>query len=49
MVERGERNISLSNIGVFAKGFEMTVSELLELKSVNAKQGFKIYEFKSNR
>ena len=29
MVERGERNISLSNIGVFAKAFEMTVSELL--------------------
>lgn len=27
MVERGERNISLSNIGVFAKAFEMTVSE----------------------
>lgn len=30
MVERGERNISLSNIGVFAKYFEMTVSELLD-------------------
>ena len=30
MVERGERNISLSNIGVFAKFFEMTVSELLD-------------------
>ncbi|CAN5592225.1 helix-turn-helix transcriptional regulator [soil metagenome] len=28
MVERGERNISLSNIGVFAKVFEMSVSEL---------------------
>ncbi len=25
MIERGERNISLSNIGVFAKAFEMTV------------------------
>jgi len=29
MVERGERNISLSNIGVFAKVFELSVSELL--------------------
>ncbi len=30
MVERGERNISLSNIGVFAKFFEMSASELLD-------------------
>ncbi|MBP6002654.1 MAG: helix-turn-helix transcriptional regulator [Pyrinomonadaceae bacterium] len=30
MVERGERNISLSNIGVFAKTFDLTVSELLK-------------------
>ena len=30
MLERGERNISLSNIGVFAKFFEMSVSELLD-------------------
>jgi len=29
MVERGERNISLSNIGVFAKAFDITLSELL--------------------
>ena len=29
MVERGERNISLSNIGVFAKTFEMSLSELM--------------------
>ena len=28
MVERGERNISLSNIGVFAKVFEMSLAEL---------------------
>lgn len=32
MVERGERNISLSNIGVFAKTFEMAVSELFDFK-----------------
>jgi len=30
MVERGERNISLSNIGVFAKTFEMSVAELMD-------------------
>ena len=29
MIERGERNLSLSNIGVFAKVFEMSVSELM--------------------
>ena len=33
MVERGERNLSLSNIGVFAKTFDMSVSELLDFKS----------------
>jgi transcriptional regulator with XRE-family HTH domain len=31
MVERGERNISLSNIGVFAKTFEISVSTLLKI------------------
>ena len=36
MVERGERNISLSNIGVFAKYFEMTVSELLDFSGSSA-------------
>lgn len=30
MVERGERNLSLSNIGVFARVFEMSESELLD-------------------
>lgn len=29
MVERGERNISLSNIGVFAEYFGMSVGELM--------------------
>lgn len=33
MVERGERNISLSNIGVFAKFFEMSVAELMLFES----------------
>ena len=36
MVERGERNISLSNIGVFAKFFEMSVSELTNFGKTEA-------------
>ena len=35
MVERGERNISLSNIGVFAKFFEMTLSQLFDFSEVD--------------
>jgi transcriptional regulator with XRE-family HTH domain len=31
MVERGERNLSLSNVAVFANRFEMPLSELLDL------------------
>jgi transcriptional regulator with XRE-family HTH domain len=30
MVERGERNISLRNISVFAKAFNLNLSQLLE-------------------
>jgi transcriptional regulator with XRE-family HTH domain len=30
MVERGERNISLKNINVFANAFNLSTSELLE-------------------
>ena len=33
MIERGERNISLSNIGVFARVFEMTLSELFTFET----------------
>ncbi len=33
MVERGERNISLKNIGVFAGTFEISVSELLDFET----------------
>jgi transcriptional regulator with XRE-family HTH domain len=32
MVERGERNISLSNIGVFARIFEISISQLFEFQ-----------------
>lgn len=46
MVERGERNISLTNIAVFAKAFKMTVSELLDSSSINPKHSYKKYETK---
>ena len=32
MVERGERNISLANIGVFAKAFGLSLSDLLKFE-----------------
>ena len=32
MVERGERNISLSNIGIFAATFEISISELFDVE-----------------
>ena len=47
MIERGERNISLINIAVFAKVFEMTVSELLDFKSGHNGHSFSDYETKS--
>ncbi len=33
MIERGERNLSLSNIAVFAKVFDLSISELLNFYS----------------
>lgn len=47
MVERGERNISLVNIAVFAKVFQMPISELLDLTSVTGAHVFSDYETKS--
>jgi len=47
MIERGERNISLTNILVFAKAFEMDVSELLDFKNQNPDLNFKNYQLKS--
>jgi len=35
MIERGERNISLTNMAVFAKVFELSLSELLDFDTVN--------------
>lgn len=48
MIERGERNISLTNIAVFAKVFSIELSELFDLKKVNPKHSFKSYSFKEN-
>lgn len=47
MIERGERNISLSNIAVFAKVFEISVSEILDFSSIDPKLTFKTYETKT--
>jgi len=40
MIERGERNISLSNIGVFAKTFEISVAELFNSDDIARHQSF---------
>lgn len=49
MIERGERNISLSNMAVFAKVFEINISELLDLKNINPNHNYKNYEIKSEK
>lgn len=33
MIERGERNISLTNMAIFAKVFNLTVDELLKFEN----------------
>ena len=48
MIERGERNISLTNILVFAKAFELNVDELLNFNGVNSRLSFKDYQFKKD-
>jgi transcriptional regulator with XRE-family HTH domain len=49
MIERGERNISLSNMAVFAKVFEISISELLDLKKINPNHNFLNYEIKAEK
>ena len=46
MIERGERNISLTNMAMFAKIFEISISELLEFSSINPKFNYNNYEVK---
>lgn len=47
MIERGERNISLTHIAVFAKYFEMTVSDLLNFSSLNPEHSYRSYTLKN--
>ncbi|OQX96806.1 MAG: hypothetical protein B6I20_14035 [Bacteroidetes bacterium 4572_117] len=47
MIERGERNISLTNMAVFAKCFQINLSKLLDFSSVNPKHSFNNYEYKT--
>ena len=45
MIERGERNISHTNIAVFAKAFDLTIDELLKFK--NSEELLKKYKLKT--
>lgn len=47
MIERGERNISLSNIAVFAKAFNISISELLNFQTINPNHSYLNYELKT--
>lgn len=49
MIERGERNISLTNMAVFAKIFEMNLSELIDFSIINPTHNFKSYEIKAEK
>lgn len=49
MIERGERNISLTNIAVFSKAFEMDMSDLLNFKNQNPKLSFNDYQLKTEQ
>ena len=49
MIERGERNISLTNISVFAKVFEISLSELIDFSLVNPNHSHNDYEVKSEK
>lgn len=49
MIERGERNISISNMAVFAKVFQLTISELIDFKTTNPNHSYKDYEIKSDK
>ncbi|WP_147678481.1 helix-turn-helix domain-containing protein [Algibacter pacificus] len=48
MIERGERNISLTNIAVFSKAFEMDISDLLNFKNQNSKLSYHDYKLKTD-
>lgn len=45
MIERGERNISLTNMAIFAKAFNLSIDELLKFE--NSKELLKEYKLKT--
>lgn len=47
MIERAERNISLTNMAVFAKAFDMTLDQLLKFD--NAKELLGKYKLKTEK
>lgn len=49
MIERGERNISLTNMAVFAKVFELNLSELIDFSAINPSHNFRTYEIKAEK
>jgi len=49
MIERGERNISLTNMAVFAKVFEMNLTELLDFSKNKSKSSYRKYETKAEK
>lgn len=49
LIERGERNISLSQIAVFAKVFKMNVTELLDFKSIEPEHNYESYQLKTEK
>lgn len=49
MIERGERNISLTNMAVFAKVFEMNLSDLIDFSTINPHHNFKDYDVKAEK
>lgn len=49
MIERGERNISLTNMAVFSKVFEINLSELLDFTIINPNHNFTSYKIKSEK
>jgi transcriptional regulator with XRE-family HTH domain len=49
MIERGERNISLANIGVFAKSFGLNVAEIFDFPSGALSRDFQNYQNKTDK
>lgn len=46
LIERGERNISLTNMAVFAKAFGLSLDQLLKFH--NSKELMNLYRLKTN-